>query len=200
MSNLQSSDNDPMLVGHEYDGIREFDNPTPGWWHAIFIGTVVFAVLYFVFFEFSPMAWTPQSTWESRQVAYYQEIFGQIGELEPDEKTIVEMMHNDKMLAVARGIFGGACAACHGKDAGGLPASGVNLTDEQYKNVKQLTDIYATITKGAAAGAMPSWENRLGENERIILAAYVASLRGTNTPGGQPPAGETIPPWPKQAE
>ena len=35
MSNTKS---DPF-TDHEYDGIREYDNPTPDWWVAIFIIT-----------------------------------------------------------------------------------------------------------------------------------------------------------------
>ncbi|MFN9977437.1 MAG: cbb3-type cytochrome c oxidase N-terminal domain-containing protein, partial [Phycisphaerae bacterium] len=34
------------LSDHEYDGIREYDNPTPGWWHLIFIGSVFFSIMY----------------------------------------------------------------------------------------------------------------------------------------------------------
>ena len=37
-----------QLSGHEYDGIQEYDNPTPGWWVAVFAATVVFSVFYFV--------------------------------------------------------------------------------------------------------------------------------------------------------
>ena len=34
------------LTDHEYDGIREYDNPCPTWWHLVFLGTAVFSVLY----------------------------------------------------------------------------------------------------------------------------------------------------------
>ena len=40
-----------QLLDHEYDGIQEYDNPCPGWWHAIFLLTVLFSVVYFLFFH-----------------------------------------------------------------------------------------------------------------------------------------------------
>ena len=52
--------------------------------------------------------------------------------------------------------------------------------------------------KGAGNGAMPAWENRLSANERIILAAYAASLRGTTPATPKPAEGDiSPPPWPK---
>ena len=38
------------LTGHEYDGISEYDNPTPSWWHLIFLASVVFSVFYFTYY------------------------------------------------------------------------------------------------------------------------------------------------------
>lgn len=37
-------------MGHEYDGIRELNNPLPKWWSYLFIGTFVFAVIYLALF------------------------------------------------------------------------------------------------------------------------------------------------------
>ena len=42
---------EPRLLDHEYDGIREFDNPTPGWWVWLFVASVIFAVFYFVYYH-----------------------------------------------------------------------------------------------------------------------------------------------------
>lgn len=184
------------LTGHEYDGIREYDNPTPGWWHAILLASVVFSVGYYVFWEYSPLASSIHDDWNARQVAYYKQVFGQLGELKPDQDTILSMMKNEQMLAVAQGIFEGNCAACHAANGGAAGLTGVNLTDDAYKNVKSLPDILSVITKGANAGAMPAWENRLSQNERIIVAAYAANLRGRNVAGGKAPEGEVPPPWP----
>ena len=188
--------NQPRILDHEYDGIREYDNPTPGWWHLIFFGSILFACFYALYWHGNPDAASIQEAWNRQQVAEYRRVFGAVGELKPDQETILKMMNEPKMLEVARSIFIGNCAACHGKDAAGISGSAcVNLTDDYWKNVKVVTDIFKTITNGAANGAMPSWEHRLQQNERIILAAYVASLRA-HPVAGRPPEGDKIDPWP----
>jgi cytochrome c oxidase cbb3-type subunit 3 len=34
------------MLEHEYDGIKEYDNPMPRWWLLTFAGTVIFSVIY----------------------------------------------------------------------------------------------------------------------------------------------------------
>ncbi len=189
--------NEPAIMDHEYDGIREYDNPTPGWWHLIFMATVLFAGIYIPVYHFSDMTVSIQESWRESQVAEFKRIFGKVGDLQPDEATIVRMMNDETMLAVAQSTFVGNCAVCHGKDGSGI--NGVNLTDNSYKNVKKLEDVLTTITKGANLGAMPGWEQRLSQNERIIVAAYVAKLRGKNL-AGRAAEGEEIPAWPTVAD
>ena len=45
------------LMEHEYDGIREYDNPTPGWWHVILLVSVVFSAALQIF-STSPRCWS----------------------------------------------------------------------------------------------------------------------------------------------
>lgn len=185
---------EPNLTGHEYDGIQEFDNPTPGWWTVIFVCTVIFSILYVVYWHVSFMGRTIQDDWEADQRAEFVRVFGSVGELKPDEETILAQMNRPDLMQVAKSLFIGNCAACHKKD--GTGDVGVNLCDDAYKNVNNVEDLYRVITDGAAAGAMPPWRARFSTNERVILASYVASLRGSTT-GGKAPEGEVIPPWPK---
>lgn len=185
-------------MDHEYDGIQEFDNPTPGWWHAIFIGTVLFSVAYIGFWHMSPLGTTPEQQWAARASEEGKKLFA-MGDLKPDDATIVKLMGNSDLMNMAKGLFVTNCAACHTKDGGGLPGMGVNLTDDVYKNTTTLHGLYDVITAGANNGAMPAWKNNFSDKERILLAAYVANLRGKNVPGGQPPAGQAIAPWPTAA-
>jgi cytochrome c oxidase cbb3-type subunit III len=181
------------LLDHEYDGIREYDNPTPGWWHAIFIATIVFSVFYVAFFHISPMSWTIHEQWTRKQNVETKKLFGSLA-LQPTQADIQKMGLDPKMMQVAKGMFEGNCAACHAKDGGGL--NGVNLCDDNYKNVKTLEDIYTVITKGANNGAMPPWETRMSQNERVLISAYVASLRGTTPATPRGPEGDVIEPFP----
>ena len=35
----------PTPMDHCYDGIQEYDNPTPGWWWMLFWVTILFSVV-----------------------------------------------------------------------------------------------------------------------------------------------------------
>ena len=56
---------DARLMSHAYDGIREYDNPLPGWWSAIFWATIVFAAGYGVFYHIGRWGKTPQQKYEA---------------------------------------------------------------------------------------------------------------------------------------
>ncbi len=181
------------LTGHEYDGIVEYDNPTPGWWHVIFLGSVLFSAVYFFYYTFSPMATTPQSRLAAAQTAEFQALFADIGVLSRDEETVLSLMGDPQWMPVAEGLFATNCVSCHGAQGQGLV--GPNLTDDHYKNVTDIAGVIDVIDAGAAGGAMPGWGNRLHPNEIVLLAAYVADMRGRNLPGPRGPEGEVIPPW-----
>jgi cytochrome c oxidase cbb3-type subunit 3 len=196
------------LLDHEYDGIREFDNPCPAWWHLIFIGSVVFSVFYFVFFHFGPNVgtngWTVEESYEKAYSDNLQLQFAEIGELTVDEATILQFMKGPDpeaedakdWLAIGAVVFKTHCKSCHADNGQGLV--GPNLTDENYKNVKQLIDIARVIENGAANGSMPAWKNRLVPNEIVLVSAYVANMRGQNLEGRKA-EGDVIGPWPEEA-
>lgn len=186
------------LMEHEYDGIREYDNPTPGWWHMIFWASVVFSLFYFAFFQFSELAWSPEGQWQRARTGYFQRLFGELGELSPDRETILSMIDDEKWMAVGASVYASNCAQCHAQDGGGI--NGPNLTDDHAIAVSTVEDIYATVTQGRVSKGMPAWEKRLQLNERILVSAYVAGLRGTSPASPKAPEGERIPAWGSQTE
>lgn len=191
---LASTSESNKLLEHEYDGIREYDNPTPGWWHLIFLGSVVFSIFYFIFWHFSPVGWSVEDAWQAHQTKETRKIFA-AGRIENDEASLLKLMKSPDLLNVASGLYVSNCATCHSADGGAGGLTGVNLTDDHYKNVKKLTDIYDVLTNGANNGAMPSWKT-ISDKERVLLSAYVASLRGTKPASPKFAEGEPIAPWP----
>ena len=182
------------LLDHEYDGITEYDNPTPGWWHAIFIGSILFSFVYFAFYQWSPLATNMYQAHANAEVRVLRQKFGEIGELAADEQTIIDYMGQEDWMAYAASVYKGNCVSCHGSQGEGLV--GPNLTDNAYKNVTSLTDIHKVLVEGANNGAMPAWGTRLHPNELVLLSSYVASMRGGNLTGPRPPEGDQIPAWP----
>ncbi len=169
--------NDP-LTGHQYDGIQEFDNPMPGWWKMLFFLSIVYSVGYWVYYE---NGITPDrsviAAYDRALAANLQLQFAEIGDLQPTRETILKFADDPKWLKVGEVAFQTNCTSCHGTNAGGRV--GPNLTDKQWKNVKQVEDIAKVINNGAAGNAMPAWQNKLHPNEVVLLSSYLLSLEGS---------------------
>lgn len=187
--------NDNQLTDHAYDGIQEFDNPLPGWWKWMFVGSIVFSVFYALYFHIGAPGRTIAEQYDAELAANTLLQFEEIGELAGDEATMLKYMNKDSWLKVGQVTFKTHCISCHGRDGEGKV--GPNLTDEFYKNVGKLEDIVRVVDQGAGKGAMPAWGTRLHPNEVVLVSAYVATLRGNNASGGKGADGRVIDPWPE---
>src|SRR5574343_592852 len=67
-----SQDQDLLIKGHEYDGIKEFDNPLPGWWLVTIYATIIFAFIYVIHYEFGS---GPTLAQEPKVLAMGAEVF-----------------------------------------------------------------------------------------------------------------------------
>ncbi len=181
-----------QLLQHDYDGIREYDNPLPGWWVWLFWATIIYSGFYWVYYHIGDGP-TVEEKHEVAMVRHIEAQLAQIGELKPDNETIVRYMHNEDWMRAMGGVFRGQCAQCHAADGGGL--IGPNLTDGYYQHVREPADIFRVIRDGAAGGSMPPFEGRMREPQMILIAAYVASLRGTEPAQPLAPDGRRAPPW-----
>jgi cytochrome c oxidase cbb3-type subunit III len=183
-----STQNDVQnLTNHSYDGIKEYDNPLPGWWTWIFIATIVFSVFYYVWFHFGAENRSMLDQYESAKNLMLKKQFEEMGELTATRATIAKYMTDEKWVSFGEGTFKTHCQSCHGPDAGGIV--GPNLTDTQWKNVKHLEDIGKVINEGAGGAAMPAWKNRLHPNEVVMVSAYVAARLGKPAANPKAPDG-----------
>ncbi len=192
----QNKDHYDELMSHNYDGIQEYDNPIPGWWHVIFLGTCVFSVLYIVIVHFTPIVPSREEAYSRKVAAAEEAQFGKLREMPMDEIKIRTIMGNEAWLSTGESIFNGTCTVCHGKNAEGISGLGLNLTDDNYMYVKNIMDIVDLVTNGTPNKKMPA-QTTLNPNEIAMVSAYAASLRGKNVPGpAGSDAGEVIEPFP----
>jgi len=194
MSSSKNPSTENVPIGHAYDGIREYDNPLPGWWKWLFVLTVVVSPFYLLYFHVGGPNRSVHEQFASALDANQKKKYADIGELTPDAATLVKYMADPEWNEVGKSIYKINCVSCHGPEGGGV--IGPNLCDENYKHIKKVEDIVKVINEGVAGGAMPAWATRIpNKNDIVMVSAYVASLRGTNPANPKGPDGSPIAPW-----
>lgn len=181
-----------------FDGIQQQPGVIPRWWKNVFVACLVFSPFYWVVYNTGAPGRSMAESYDQALAANTIKKFATIGELKPDEATILQFTQKENWLKVGKVVFKSNCASCHGRNGEGLV--GPNLTDENFKNIRTVEDIGTVILKGANNNAMPAWEGKLHPNEIVLLAAFVASIRGTNVDGGKAAEGAEIAPWPPVPE
>ncbi len=121
-------------MGHAFDGIEEYDNPLPKWWFYMFIGTIIFALVYLAAYpglgSFKGfLDWTSHNQWEKEvesAEAKYSPLFKALA-----TRPIPELAQDPEALKIGQRLFANNCAVCHGSSATG--AEGFpNLTDSDW--------------------------------------------------------------------
>lgn len=182
-------------TGHEWDGIRELDNPLPRWWLWIWYATIAFSIGYWVLMPAWPglHGYTKGLLNKSDRAEVGRELKAldkQRGEGAAMLRTAsLEQIEKDpKLLAyaqqVGQSVFGDNCATCHG--IGGTGSKGyANLRDDVWLWGGKLEDIQYTITHGVRTGAegarmsqMPAFgrDEMLQSKQIDDLTEYVVNL------------------------
>lgn len=184
-SSASGSSAQDQLLDHEYDGIREYDNPLPRWWVWIFAGTFWFSLAYFFHFHLSHNGASVAAAYEE-DMREARELQAKASLAQPvSEESLGKLMADAALMKDAQALFGLRCGPCHGAKAEGV--IGPNLTDSAWIHGQgTLTDIYAVIDQGVLAKGMPAWGKQLSPIEVRKLTAYVGTQRGKSVPGKAP--------------
>jgi cytochrome c oxidase cbb3-type subunit 3 len=184
---------EPRILDHNYDGIREYDNPMPFWWSALFVATFLFSVPYYLYYHVG-VGPTLNDNLEVEVGEFVEAQAAALGDLKPDAATILTLVQKDAKLKTGASVmFRSNCATCHGPEGGGR--TGPNMSDDSYINVKQPEDLFRIIRDGVAAKGMPEWRKRFSDPQLVLLASYVASLRGTKPAEVKEAQGVPVPAW-----
>ena len=177
-------------TGHVYDGIEEYDNPLPGWWFKMFVGTVVFGVIYLVLYPGlgnfgGVLGWTQVGQWEE-EVAEAEAKYAPLYE-QYSETPVEELIANPEAMKMSRRLFNNNCAVCHGSDGRGSYGF-PNLADNDWLYGGSAEDIKTTLVNGRQ-GAMPALGGALGEKGVDNVAEYVFKISGREHDAAKAEAG-----------
>jgi cytochrome c oxidase cbb3-type subunit III len=184
-------------TGHEWDGIRELNNPLPRWWLWTFYATIVWAIGYCILYP----AW-PLVNDATRGVLGYSsraEFAAEVDAAKAGQAAIVERIAAatpSEIIADSElsqfAMAGGAaafrvnCTPCHGTGAAGGQGY-PNLNDDDWLWGGDVDSIYQTVAHGirdsvdpdTRVSEMPAFADILQPDEIRQVAAYVVSLGGT---------------------
>jgi cytochrome c oxidase cbb3-type subunit III len=181
------------LLDHAYDGIREYDNPLPGWWSLVFGACIAFAVAYVACYDLAGWGRSPADSYRIALAGWqasYKAGPGGGGGPSVSEEMLAAGAENPELVERGADVFAGRCTGCHTADGRGQ--IGPNLTDLYQLHGTSRMDLYATIVGGAPGTAMIAWSEVMKPAEIIAVATFVTTLRGKNLPGKEP-QGKPVP-------
>lgn len=188
----ETADN-ARILDHAYDGIREYDNPLPGWWRLIFYVSIAFALVYFIAFHVADWVKPPSQRYDEAKLAYTsQHDEEQATVASTTEEALDHGSHDPAMVERGQGIFKTKCASCHTAEGKGLV--GPNLTDLFQIHGSTRLDLFTTIRDGAPNTAMVGWGTQMAATDIVAVASFVSSLRGKNV-AGKEPQGQPVKPF-----
>jgi cytochrome c oxidase cbb3-type subunit 3 len=184
-------------TGHEWDGIRELDNPLPRWWLILFWATIIFSIVYWVLMPSWPIpgGYTPGIRGHSDRANVAKDVAAlQSARSEDFQKllaTAPDAVAKDGDLlqfamAAGQSAFGDNCATCHGYGGAGAPGY-PSLADNVWIWGGTLADIEQTLKVGIRSthpdtrqSIMPAYgrDKLLSSAEIQNVAEYVVQLGG----------------------
>ena len=180
-------DNDDRLMDHEYDGIKEYDNPMPRWWLATLWGTIIFAVLYLLNLPVVGKGPGRIAEYLADSTAHAARQAAQDPLAQVTEAQILAAAADPARVAAGRAVFTTNCTACHLADGGGF--IGPNLTDPFWIHGGAPMEVFVTIARGVPQKGMPTWSAILPEPQLVAVTAYVRTLQGTRPAKPKEPQG-----------
>lgn len=179
-----------LLMNHVYDGIQELNHPLPSWWAFTFYGGIVFAIIYFSYYQFmgGPSLRDEFNKDYAVIVNLQQDFKKKEGAFTPE--TFVKF-NNAEGIKKGEIVFADNCMACHMEKGKG--DIGPNLTDEYWLWAKGTPEtIYPVVFNGVPDNGMPTWSETLNSEEIYQVVAYVQTLHHTHQPGGKAPQGNIV--------
>jgi len=210
-------DNSKGTTGHVWDDdLREATNPLPQWWLWTFYITIIFAVVYWIFYPAWPigqsytkgLATITYTNDKGQQVTTHWNMRAKLM-AEMNEAQAMQSQYFAKVAATpfdqvakdaelmqfvnsaGRTLFADNCAACHQAGGQGKVGLAPNLVDDSWIYGGTYEKIQETIT-GGRNGMMPAFKGILPDDKITQVANYVLSLSGEPHDAAAAKAGDAI--------
>lgn len=179
-----NDENDPLLLDHEADGIRELDNNLPRWWVWLFYITIVFSVVYFSYYHVFALGKSSVEQYEIEKAAGDKIKNASMAKFEQNIDDLAPST-DPAVLAQGEQTYVMLCAPCHRVDGGGLV--GPNLCDDFWIHGSNFVDNVKTIWNGVPEKGMITWKTILNPEQIRAVASYIHTMRGKAVPNPKPP-------------
>lgn len=183
-------DEQHLLLDHAYDDIQELNHPLPSWWNVTWGITIVFAIGYFVYYQFmkGPTLRDEFNQEYSKIVAIQEEFRIQNSAFNQEYYAGIT---NDDGVNKGLVVYENNCLPCHNENGKG--DIGPNLTDDHWLIAKGTPEtIYNVVFNGSEENGMPAWAELLTKDEIYQAVAYVSTFKNTFVKGGKEPQGIKI--------
>jgi cytochrome c oxidase cbb3-type subunit 3 len=197
-------------TGHEWDGIKELNNPLPRWWVCTFYATIVWAIGYTIAYP----AWPLVSSATSGVLGYSSraDVKNELAAAEVAKseyvtaiaaKSVDEILSDERLrtFAAAAGAakFKVNCVQCHGSGAEGSKGF-PNLNDDDWLWGGNADAIHQTIAHGARfapdgdtrVSEMPAFKDILEPGQIADVSTFAASLSGIEADPAKVESGRTL--------
>ncbi|MEM8731242.1 MAG: cytochrome-c oxidase, cbb3-type subunit III [Pseudomonadota bacterium] len=183
-------------TGHEWDGIKELNNPLPRWWLWIFYATIAYALVYTILYPAWPLV--QRATGGVLGYSARGEVAAEIERVAMQNAEVSQQLAKADLATLEPasaahqfGMAGGAavfrahCSQCHGSGAAGAVGY-PNLLDDAWLWGGDLENIEYTVRHGirndsdpdARYSEMPVFGEILEDEEIASVVDYVLSISG----------------------
>ena len=158
--------------------LREGTAPPPIWWFWLLMAMLIFSSAYLVLYPGlghmrGALEWSQESQLRDSRLADAEK-HGALRE-QWRGMSLEDLAADATAMKVARRLFRGNCAACHGEDARGQAKRFPDLTDAEWQWGSDEAQILHTLREGRT-GVMPPWGPALGEEGTREVTEYVLAL------------------------
>lgn len=178
-----------IQLDHNYDGIKELDNNLPPWWKYGFYVSIIWGVIYFIWFHAGGSGLSSAEQYDKeiaeakKQIEEYQKKSSNM----VDENTVT-LLTDASDIDAGKVNFEKTCFPCHGKLGEGTQIA-PNLTDDYWIHGGGIKNIFKTIKYGVPEKGMKSWKDDFSPKQISQITSYIMSIKGSNPPNAREPQG-----------